>query len=180
MIRVRSTQDCSNTPRILFALEELGLPYELERVPDGTFSREWGSPGPTLTDEEVVAIEPGAILRHLARRAGKLWPVTLAEQAVADRWFEVLGRRVYHAVETKNVAEVERLLGFVDAIVARTPWLIGETFSMVDIYYSWLAQPKMRAKLTFLAGKPAFAAYLDRIAARPAFQRAMAVAYPNG
>src|SRR4051812_46955846 len=115
-IIVRSTRNCPNTPRILFALEELGLEYEMEHVEDGVFSRDWGSPGPSITDAETTTIEPGAILRHLSRRTnGKLWPVSLAQQADADRWLEFQGRRISRAVDAKDGPEIIRLLGFVEA-----------------------------------------------------------------
>lgn len=174
MITLRSTHNCPNTPRVVFALEELGLPYEIERVEDGVFTAGWGSPGPTLHDGDVVTIEPGACLRHLARRAGKLWPTTLAAQADADRWFEFQGRRLSRAFEAKDAVKTRSLLGFVDAQVAKTTWLVGETFTMVDVMYSLLGLPGSRAKLPMLGELPALSAYLERVNARPAFSRALA------
>src|ERR1041384_6447641 len=109
VIELRSTHNCPNTPRVAFALEELGLAYQIERVEDGVFTATWGSPGPTLHDGDVVTIEPGAILRRLARREGKLWPPTLAAQAAADRWFEFQGRRLSRAFEAKDAAKTRAL-----------------------------------------------------------------------
>jgi glutathione S-transferase len=174
MILVRSTKNCTNTPRILFALEELALPYRVERVPDGTFARRWGSPGPEITDGDVTTIEVGAILRHLARRANALLPATLAQHAESDRLFDFQARRISRAVEAKDHAEVERLMGFVEATLARTPFLLGDELSIVDVFYSHFAIPATRARMDYLARMPALSAYLDRVAARPAFVRALA------
>jgi glutathione S-transferase len=140
------------------------------------FTAGWGSPGPTLHDGDVVTIEPGAILRHLARREGKLWPTTLAEQAAADRWFEFQGRRLSRAFEAKDGANIRALLGFLDAQVATTTWLVGEQFTMVDVLYSLLGLPASREKLPMIAELPAFSAYLERVTSRPAFARAITAA----
>lgn len=173
-IIVRSTKNCPNTPRVLFALEELGLSYVTERVDDGVFATTYGSPGPLVIDGDAEPIEIGAIARHLVRRAGgALWPVTLAEQAQADRWIEFQSRRLARAVENKDGPAIMKLLAFIDAQVARGTWLLGETFTMVDIVYSLLAIPQARAMLP-IAQYPALGAYLERVASRPAFARSMA------
>src|SRR6185295_13311517 len=70
MVHLRSTRNCPNTPRVRFALEEMGVPYELELVPDGTFTREYGIPGPELVEGDARIVEVNAILRHVARRHG--------------------------------------------------------------------------------------------------------------
>lgn len=171
---LRSTHNCPNTPRILFALEELGITYQTERVEDGVFATGWGSPGPSLHDGDVSTIEPGAIARHLVRReSGRLWPTSLAQQAEADRWIEFQSRRLSRAVESKDGPAIMRLLGFVEAQVAKHPWFVGDDFTMVDIMYSLLATPQARAMLP-LSQFPQLGAYLERLAARPAFGRALA------
>jgi len=178
-IIVRSTKNCPNPTRSLFGLEELGLAYTMERVEDGVFSREWGSPGPTITDGDVVTIEPGAILRHLSRRTGKLWPETLALQAETDRLFELQGRRISRAIDNKDFPEVIRLLGFINAKLSSSPYLLGDELTVVDIYYAIFAMPESRKMMPFLATMPGLTAFADRIASRPAFVRAREVAEAN-
>jgi glutathione S-transferase len=174
VLTLRSTKNCTNTPRVMFALEELGLQYEPVIVEDGVFSATWGSPGPSLQDGEVNTIEPGAILRHLVRRSGgKLWPTTLAGQAEADRWIEFQSRRLSRAVENKDAAAIVRLLGFIDARVSDSQWLVGDDFTMADVMYALLASPQAR-KMLPLAQFPALSAYLERLCTRPAFARALA------
>lgn len=172
MIVVRTTKNCPNTPRILFGLEEFGLPYECTVVEDGTFSKTYGSPGPELVDGDVRVIEPFAIFRHLVRREhGKLWPTSLQQQADADRWIDFQGRRLSSAFKAKDADEIRHLLGFVEQQLANGgPWLLGEPFTIVDIVWSLLALPQSRVALP-LASLPALSAYLDRVAARPAYAR---------
>lgn len=171
MIVVRTTKNCPNTPRILFAMEELALDYRCELVEDGTFATMYGSPGPEIVDGDVRTIEPGAILRHLVRREhGKLWPVSLADQATADRWIDFQTRRVSSAFKAKDQAEVERLIAFVEAHLARRTWFFGELFTIVDVVWSLFALPASKAALP-MTKWPAFSAYLDRIVARPAYTR---------
>jgi glutathione S-transferase len=171
MVTVRTTKNCPNTPRILFALEEFGIEYECELVEDGTFSATYGSPGPELVDGDVRAIEPFAIVRHLVRREnGRLWPTSLAAQADADRWLDFQGRRLSAAMAAKNFDEMMRLLAFVDAQVAKGSWFMGEDFTIVDVVWSLLALPQSRAKLP-IAKFPALSAYLDRVSARPTYVR---------
>ena len=169
MITVRTTKNCPNTPRILFAFEELGLPYECVLVEDGTFSNTYGSPGPEIIDGDVHAIEPSAILRHLVRREHKLWPTSLADQAQADRWIDFQTRRLSSAFKAKDGPEIVRLLGFVEAHLAIHTWFVGD-FTIVDVVWSLLALPASRAALP-LDKFPALAAYIERVAARPAYAR---------
>jgi glutathione S-transferase len=172
-IVVRSTKNCPNTARILFALEELDLAYTIELVDDGVLSATFGSPGPLVLDGDASVIEPGAIVRHLVRRTnGTLWPTTLADQAQADRWIELQSRRLSRAVEAKDTQAIARLLTLVDAQVAKGTWFIGEMFTIVDVVYALLATPQARAMLP-LPQFPALSAYLDRVAARPAWARAI-------
>jgi len=118
--------------------------------------------GPSLHDGDVNTIEPGAILRHLVRRAeGRLWPTTLALQADADRWIELQNRRLSRAVEAKDAAEIMRLLALVDAQVARSTWFVGDELTIVDVLYSLLALPQARTMVPGLASLPALGAYLD-------------------
>ncbi len=80
--------------RVLWALEEMGLPYEIVGLdhPD----HDLDSPSyralnpfgqiPTIDDDGVVVTESGAILLYLARKSGKLMPRDLAGEAQVLRW----------------------------------------------------------------------------------------------
>lgn len=157
----------------MFALEELGLTYELEAVPDGTFYKGWGSPGPTLQDDDVFVIEPAAIVRHLARRTGKLWPTSLAAQAEGDRWIDFLQRRLVRAFDANEPMKLASLLSFVEQKVSASPWILGDELTIVDCLYAYLGQEFAKERIPW-AQLPALTAYVARLDARPALIKANA------
>jgi glutathione S-transferase len=80
--------------RILWALEEMGVPYEIVGMDhpnhdlDSPSYRALNPFGqiPVIDDDGVVVTESGAILLYLARKTGKLWPRDLAGEAQVLRW----------------------------------------------------------------------------------------------
>jgi glutathione S-transferase len=99
--------------RVLWALEEMGLPYEIVGMDhpnhdlDSPSFRALNPFGqiPAIDDEGVVVTESGAILLYLARKSGKLLPHDLAGEAQVLRW----------SVAALNTIEVPVLsLWFVD------------------------------------------------------------------
>src|SRR5262245_52881307 len=79
--------------RVLWALEEIGLPYELVAMDhpshalDAEAYRALNPFGqiPALEDDGVVVTESGAIVLYLARKCGKLMPRELAGEAQVMR-----------------------------------------------------------------------------------------------
>jgi glutathione S-transferase len=187
--RTRST-------RILWLLEELGRPFNVEYVGvarmDGSAQQGPRSPHPdgkvpALVDEETLITESSAIVLYLtdAYPGAGLGPqVGEAERGAYLTWLAysagVIEPALYaiargHAQgpgEAANVAwgdpkNMERRLA--DTLAAH-PYVLGETFSGADILVGSAVQ--FAAKL--LPGHPQLDAYLERLSARPAFQRAMA------
>jgi glutathione S-transferase len=80
--------------RVLWALEEMGLPYEVVGMDhpnhdlDSPSYRALNPFGqiPVIDDDGVVVSESGAILLYLARKHGKLLPRDLAGEAQVLRW----------------------------------------------------------------------------------------------
>src|ERR1044072_303031 len=80
--------------RVLWALEEMGLHYEIEGMDhpkhdlDSPAVRAGNPFGqiPAIDDDGVVVTESGAILLYLARKSGKLMPRDLAGEAQVLRW----------------------------------------------------------------------------------------------
>ena len=80
--------------RVLWALEEMGLPYEVVGLDhpnhdlDAPAFRALNPFGqvPALDDDGVVVTESGAIVLYLARKSGKLMPRDLAGEAQVLRW----------------------------------------------------------------------------------------------
>jgi glutathione S-transferase len=173
MVHLRSTTGCVNTPRILFALEEMGVPYRIEIVPDGSFSTRYGIPGPELVEEDGILVEVSAIVRHVARRygLGTLWPDDLHGMAEVDRWLDFQAIRLARAAAAREVATLHTLLAALDHHVVDQPWLLARGFTVADV--GFLPALSRRERLP-LERYPAVDAYLDRLAARPALSRARA------
>jgi glutathione S-transferase len=80
--------------RVLWALEEMGLPYEIVGMDhpnhdlDSSSYRALNPFGqiPVIDDDGVVVTESGAILLYLARKSGKLLPHDLKGEAQVLRW----------------------------------------------------------------------------------------------
>lgn len=80
--------------RVLWALEEMGLPYEIVGMDhpnhdlDSAEFRAINPFGqlPVIDDDGVVVSESGAILLYLARKSGKLMPRDLAAESQVLRW----------------------------------------------------------------------------------------------
>src|ERR1044072_3179948 len=80
--------------RVLWALEEMGLPYEIVGMdhpnhdldsPEYRALNPFGQI-PAIDDEGVAVTESGAILLYLARKSGKLLASALAGEAQVLRW----------------------------------------------------------------------------------------------
>ena len=173
MVYLRSTLGCVNTPRILFALEEMGVPYRVETVPDGTFTMRYGIPGPELVDGERVVVEVGAILRHVVRTygTGGLWPADRFDQAEVDRWLDFQAIRIARAAAARDLETLGTLLAALERHLGTRTWLLGNAFSVADCGFV----PAMLKRDKFPLDKfPAIAAYFDRLGERPAWKRALA------
>jgi glutathione S-transferase len=91
------------------------------------------------------------------------------------------------------VGASRRVLNFAEAALARTPYFAGDQFTAADIMMHFplratglVLEPSADLTAIFrdsrcgLGSYPNINAFLDRIVARPAFQRAMATTMPNG
>jgi glutathione S-transferase len=166
---VQTTQGCRLTIRLLVALEEAGVAYQLETMPDGHFRGRYGVPGPALVEDGYVVVEPNAVLRHVGRAHGGM-PSDLRGQAEVDRWLE-LQSRVARALGDRDADRLQGLLGVLDAHLAERAWLVGD-FTVADSGMAAMAQvPAARLQLD---ERRALGRYLEALRARPAFARAVA------
>jgi glutathione S-transferase len=185
MIRLKTTARCLRTPDVVMALEELGVPYELERVAEGYFGATFGRPGPQLLDGELSIFEPAAIIRHLARQHA---PFADGEACRADQWMDfaisqlrpALGRlgtqrRATGGGAPATIADetgrVMSALSAIDGGVRDREYLLGR-FTVVDCSFCLLAMlPTFGLDLTPF---PALSAYRARLVERPSWTRTMA------
>ena len=199
MIRLH-TAETPNGRKVSIALEELGLRYEVSRVdlaageqlkPD--FLRlNPNHKVPVLEDDGQVVWESGAILLHLGEkydRQGVILPSDprLRMAAIQYAFFQTggigpnLGRLGQAFRENKPElipifqAEVARLLGVLERILGDGREHLAGPYTIGDImHYPWL-KAALDLKLPDLLKQPRVVAWLERIGARPAVQRGMAV-----
>jgi len=176
----------------LWALEEAGAPYELKVVdimkgaqkqPAFLAINPMGKI-PTLVDSDVVVTESAAIALYLADRyaAGRLAPaLDDPRRGTYLRWSFFAPSVVEPAVMAKHgswdVKEVSAgwgsystMLAAAESAIAKGPFVLGEEFSMADVVFGGLLRFLMMFQR--IEPTPAFKAYVERLDARPAYQRA--------
>ncbi|MDB4942583.1 MAG: yfcG [Labilithrix sp.] len=193
-----------NGKKIPIALEELGLAYDLRRIDFA--KKEQKSPEflainpngkiPALVDHDVpggpvTLFESGAILLHLATKAGKLLGGSAAERGAVLSWTfwqaggpgpmfgqaGAFGRESprNEAAYEKFLNESKRLAKVLDDHLAdgRNEWVAGP-YSIADIMlYPWF-EGIGKLQPAVVDGLTAVAAWTARMGARPAVQRGMA------
>ena len=198
----------SQSERIVWLCEELGIPYELkvyDRHPvtrlaqaDYKALHPIGS-APVITDGDLVLAESGAIVEYIAAKYGKgrlTLGVDHPDFAQFLYWFHfangtlqpatgrnmILGRLNLPADNPLLIAMKARLdlsLGFLEARLGKADYLAGREFTTADIMLVFTLTT-MRLFLPFdLAPYPNILAYLQRIGARPGYQRAMRKGDPD-
>ena len=191
-----------NPAKVALFLEEAGLPYEL--VPVDTRKGEQHGPAflainpngktPAIDDDGVVVFDSNAILLYLAEKTGKFLPEnTPAARGPMLSWLMLvatgLGPYNGQAVHFKHYApeklpyainryvyEAERHFGIIDAQLAKHRYMLGDTYTIVDMaVWGWT-----RA-MPFILGEEGWAKFpnvkrlFDEISARPAAERANAL-----
>ena len=191
-----------NGHKVSIALEELGLPYTLRVLDLGR--NEQKAPAflainpngriPALVDHEAddfAVFESGACLIYLAEKTGRLMPADAKGRSRVLQWLmfqmggvgPMLGQahhfRIYapEKIEygiNRYTNEAKRLYGVMDKRLQTSPWIGGKSYSIADMAIfpwlrSWQNQGIDWADYTYLK------AWFDRIAARPAVQKAVQV-----
>ena len=186
--------------RVLWLLEELGLPYELERVdfapPAKRFFAQQTPTGklPTIEDGDVVMCESGAIVEYLLERYGDgrlAPPPGTPERARYLQWFHFaestafppLGNVVWltrYRGETDRYAElVEDARGratmgldYLEQGLGDAEYLAGTEFTAADVMMGFTLAAARALGLLEAERHGALLAYLERLQSRPAFQKA--------
>ena len=189
----------SRSQRILWLLEELGLPYEIkryQRVPKTNLAppelkaiNPLGK-SPVIEDGALVLIESAAIIDYLIRRhgAGRLQPDPAT--ATYDKYVQWLhfaegsamlplmlnlyvgrlgeaGAPLHPRIES----ELANYLGYLNDVLADSPYLVGDELSGADIQMSFIGEiAKAQGKLQ---AYPNLEAWVQRFQARPAYRKAV-------
>lgn len=199
----------SQSERIVWLCEELGVAYALktyERDPQTLLSppalkalHPLGA-APVIEDGGVTLAESGAIMEYIIARhgGGRLAPKP-EDPAYPDYlyWLHFANGTLQPAMGRMMIlarldlpadnpvlgamrGRLERALGLVEARLAGgATWLAGEEFSAADIMIGFTLTTMRSFFPVDLAPWPAIRAYLQRVAARPAYQRAMAKGDPG-
>ena len=204
----------SRSQRVLWLLEELGLPYEIRKyqrdpqtllAPPELLQVHPLGKSPVITDEGQTLAESGAIVEYLVERYGngrlapppgsperlrwRYWlhfaegsampPLLLKliftriPQAPMPFFVRPIARSIASRVLARMVdPNLKRQLDFMEGELGRSAWFAGAEFSAADIQMSFPVEASaQRAGLD--ASRPKLMAFLQRIHARPAYQRAL-------
>ena len=205
----------SRSQRVLWLLEELGVPYEVKRyerdaktmlAPASLRAVHPLGKSPVITDEGQTIAESGAIVEYLVERYGngRLVPAAgsaerlrytywlhyaegslmppLLMKLVFDRvergpmpfFARPIARRIARKVKESFVApQIKSHLDYAEAELAKATWFAGNEMTAADVQMSFpLEAAVLRGGLD--ASRPRLHAFLERIHARPAYQRALA------
>jgi glutathione S-transferase len=188
-------------------MEELGLRYRLEifkrepnfAAPPPMKAIHALGKAPIVRDGNTVLAESGAIVDYIVQRHGRgrlalkakdpafaryLYWLHFAEGSLMSLLLIALVlSRIPEAAASPVTARIRdrtgQMLGFVDAELGDGPWFAGAEFTAADVMMTF-PFTTMRRYLDYdIAPYAHILAYLRRIEARPAYQRAMAIAGPD-
>jgi glutathione S-transferase len=185
----------SRTARVLWMLEELGQPYDRVLAPprsDDVTALNPGGKIPVLVDDGAPITDSTAIIQYLADKHGALtYPAGTLDRArqdsltqflldefdaalwMAARHSFILPEELRHSAITDSLKwEFERSQKVLADRMGAGPFLMGEVMTVPDIICAHCGFWAKGAK--FPISQPGYSAYLDRMRARPAYQRAMA------
>lgn len=194
----------SRSQRVLWMLEELGLPYTVRRYerdkktmlapPELAQVHPLGK-SPVIEDDGLIVAETGAIVEYLVEKGdGKLGSPAHREDALRYRfWLHyaegsmmpplllklVLSRvPIFGKTALKRVQPmIDKHLDFVESELAQRPWFAGDAMTAADIMMSFpLEAARSRGGLG--PSRPHTIAWLDKVHARPAYQTALAKGGP--
>ena len=196
----------SQSERIVWLCEELGIPYELKRYDRDPVTR-LGPPeykalhplgtAPIITDGDLVLPESGAIMAYIIGKYGDgrlalgpndpgfsdyLFWFNFANASMMPR--QTMGPRPAAGEEETPRARFMRERGemtwkLVEDRLGEAPYFAGAEFTAADVMMGFVLTTMRAFAPRDLAPFPNIRAYLQRIGARPAYQRAMAKGDPG-
>jgi glutathione S-transferase len=199
----------SRSQRILWALEELELPYEIKRYqrdaqtnlapPELKQVHPLGK-SPVITDGNRTLIESGAIIDYLIRRYGKgrlqpapespeydeyqQWLHYAEGSAMLPLMLNLYVGRLGEAgapLRPRIDGEIANHLGYINSALAGRQFLVGNTLTGADIQMSFVGE--VAGVFGVRAAYPNLDAWTKRLHERPAYKKALekggAYAYAN-
>jgi glutathione S-transferase len=196
----------SQSERIVWLCEELGIPYELKIYDRDPVTR-LGPPeykalhplgtAPIITDGDLVLPESGAIMAYIIGKYGNgrlalgpdspgfanyLFWFNFANASMMPR--QTMGPRPAAGEEETPRARFMRERGemtwkLVEERLGEAPYFAGDEFTAADVMMGFVLTTMRAFAPRDLAPYPNIRAYLQRIGARPAYRRAMAKGDPT-
>lgn len=196
----------SQSDRIVWLCEELGLDYALERydrdpqtrlAPADYKALHPAGTAPVITDGDVVLAESGAIIDYLIAKYGDgrlaLGP---DHPDFADYlyWFHFANGSMMPASMVAMLSAAGAVSGAAGAIflkrgelawqmvekrLGEARWFAGDEFTAADIMMVFLLTTMRRFAPRDISAFANIAVYIERVGQRPAYKRAMAKAEPG-
>lgn len=194
----------SRSQRILWLLEELGLPYEVVRYernkktmlapPELRAIHPLGK-SPVITDGEHVIAETAAIVEYIVEQAdGRFGSPAHREDALRYRHFmhyaegslmpPLLVKLVLTRIPIFGKAAQKRIqpmidvhLDWLESELVTRDWFAGDSLTAADVMMSFPLEAAV-ARAGATQGRPHIAKWLKTIHARPAYQAALAKGGP--
>ena len=197
MITVHHLND-SRSHRILWLMEELGVPYEIRRyqrlqtrlAPPELAAIHPVGKSPVITDAGKTVYESGAIIDYVIRRHGKgklqpdpatpayddyqMWLHYAEGSAMLPLMLNLYVSRLGEGgapLHARIESEIANHLGYVDAHLKGRQFLLGDQFSGADINMSFVAE--IAEVFGKRAAFPNFDAWIRRLHERPAYKIAL-------
>ncbi|CAN5230127.1 glutathione S-transferase [soil metagenome] len=189
----------SRSQRILWLLEELGTPYELELYQRNATTRlappelEAVHPlgkSPVIVDGDAVLAESGAVIDYIIRKYGKgamrpaegsaeleaylEWLHFAEGSAMLPLMMQLYVSRLKEAgapLQPRIDGEMARHLGYADRALQGRAFFVGDSLTGADIAMSFVAE--VAGGFDRLGPYPDLAGWIGRMHARPAFLRSI-------
>jgi len=191
----------SRSQRILWLLEELGLDYEIKRyerdpntmlAPAELKAVHPLGKSPVITDEGQTLAESGAIIDYLVEcyGNGKLTPPSgTPEKLRYDYWLHYSEGSVMPILVMKLVLDnfglgdstassqfvapqIKLHFDYLESELGKNPWFVGDEFTAADVQMSFPIEAAA-AQIGVDTSYPKLKDFLQRIHARPAYERAL-------
>ncbi|MCK1637734.1 glutathione S-transferase [Bradyrhizobium sp. 157] len=207
MLTVHHLND-SRSQRILWLLEEVGTPYELKRYQRNAETRlappelkqvhPLGK-SPVITDGDMTIAESGAIVDYIIRRYGQGKDKPAMMPAPGSAHYEAYNEWLHYSegsamlplmlnlyvgrlkeagapLHPRIDSELANHLGYIDRALNGREFFVGASLTGADIQMSFVGE--MAKVFDRLGPYRNLAAWLERMHARPAFQRSVAKGGP--
>jgi glutathione S-transferase len=181
----------------IWLMEETGLPYErvltdittgAQKAPEYLAINPMGKV-PALQDDNATMAEAAAICAYVAERfpeaklapalgdparAKYLYWLFFAPSCIEPALIQIFTKLEVPA-STAAWGSATQVFDVLDAALQKGPWILGDQFSAADIVIGSGLNFAVRL-FKMVPSRPSFDAYIERCAARPAFQRAETIA----